>query len=261
MPSFAQRLLSQFAAMVLGGSVLLTPALAQPAATAAPDAQTSAAPPANVLAQVQQRFTAQFPGIRVEGVSPTPYGDLYEIRVGNTLLYANADVTYVLEGNLIDAPTRRNLTAQRQEQLNAINFDELPLELAFLQVHGDGSRKVAIFEDPNCGYCKQLRKTLQTLPNVSIYTFMYPILSEDSHVKVHSIWCAQDRGATWDAWMLEQKIPPVQECNAPMDDFVALGRKLNVRGTPTLFFADGSRATGALPMAMLEQRLQQAAAR
>lgn len=255
MSSLFTRLASRFAPLALIGALLGAPALAQDT----PAAPTPA--PVNVQAQVQERFTAQFPGIRVDGVSPTPYRGLYEIRVGNTLLYADADVTYVLEGNLIDAPTRRNLTAQRQEQLNAVNFKELPLELAFLQVHGNGSRQVAIFEDPNCGYCKQLRQTLQELDNVSIYTFMYPILSEDSHVKVHSIWCADDRGATWDAWMLEQKAPPVLECNAPMDDFIALGRKLNVRGTPTLFFADGSRATGALSLAMLEQRLQQAAQR
>ncbi|MGE4339159.1 MAG: DsbC family protein [Pigmentiphaga sp.] len=211
--------------------------------------------------QVQQRFSSQFPGIRVDGVSSTPYGGLYEIRVGNTLLYADEAVNYVLEGNLIDGATRRNLTAQRQEQLNAIDFAELPLDLAFLQVRGDGSRKLAIFEDPNCGYCKQLRKTLLDLDDVSVYTFMYPILSPDSAAKVQSIWCAEDKGAVWDAWMIDGKTPATLECDAPMDDFVALGRKHNVRGTPTLFFADGSRATGALPLAMLQQRLQQAQAR
>ncbi len=214
---------------------------------------------ADPLQQVEQRFSQQFPNINVTGVSPTPYQGLYEIQVGNTILYANEDVSYVLEGNLIDAPTRRNVTAQRQEQLNAIEFSELPLDLAFEQQRGDGSRVVAIFEDPNCGYCKQLRQTLQQVDDLTIYTFMYPILSPDSHTKVQSIWCAEDRGATWDAWMLEGTVPPNLECDAPMDDFVALGRQYNVRGTPTLFFADGSRATGALPQPMLEERLERAA--
>lgn len=247
----AFRLLSRpLTYLALGLSLLAGSALAQTASTAA-----------DASGQVQQRFSSQFPGIRVDGVSPTPYGGLYEIRVGNTLLYADEAVSYVLEGNLIDGATRRNLTAQRQEQLNAIDFADLPLDLAFLQVRGDGSRKLAIFEDPNCGYCKQLRKTLLDLDNVSVYTFMYPILSPDSATKVQAIWCADDKAAAWDAWMIEGKAPAALECDAPMDDFVALGRKHNVRGTPTLFFADGSRATGALPLAMLQQRLQQAQGR
>lgn len=241
------RLLSRLSALLLGGAMLMSSAWAADSATDP------------TLQQVQQRFSAQFPGVRVDGVSATPYADLYEIRVGNNLLYADANVNYVLEGNLIDAPTRRNITAQRQEQLNAINFADLPLHLAFEQVRGDGSRKLALFEDPNCGYCKQLRQTLQGMDNVTIYTFMYPILSPDSHVKVQATWCAEDKAATWEAWMLRQQPPASRECDAPMDDLIALGRKLNVRGTPTLFFADGSRATGALPAAMLEQRLKQAA--
>lgn len=209
-------------------------------------------------ADVKKRFQEHFKAVPVDNVTLTPYG-LYEVQVGDTLLYTNADVNWVMEGILIDTATRQNVTAARQEQLNAIAFDQLPLTLAFEQVKGNGSRKIAIFEDPNCPYCKQLRRTLESVDNLTIYTFLYPILSPDSRVKSESVWCASDKGSTWDAWMLGDTIPPAAQCGAPLDEFVAAGQQLRVRGTPTVFFEDGTRASGALPAAIIEQRLARAA--
>ncbi|ARP92103.1 disulfide bond formation protein DsbC [Bordetella genomosp. 9] len=195
---------------------------------------------------VAARFHERFPDLNVTAVRRTPYG-LFEVQVGMDLIYTDASVGWVMEGPLIDAVTRRDVTRERQEQIGSIAFSQLPLDLAIKRVNGDGSRVVAIFEDPNCGYCKQLRQTLEDVPNLTIYTFIYPILAPDSRVKARDIWCAPKPAQAWDDWMVRGKTPPTGSCNAPIDQVLALGQRLMVRGTPTLFFADGSRVSGALP--------------
>ena len=205
---------------------------------------------------VQKLFAKRFDNPPITAVRLTPYG-LYEIQLGMDLVYTDEKVSFVLDGTLIDGATRRDVTRERQDALARIPFDQLPFELSFKQVRGDGSRKLAIFEDPNCGYCKQLRQSMVDIENVTIYTFPYPILSPDSTVKVRNIWCAKDQGATWDAWMLKGVVPPAVECEAPTEKMVALGQKLMVRGTPGLFFTDGTRVGGAIPKEEIEKRLQQ----
>ncbi|GAA5232113.1 DsbC family protein [Verticiella sediminum] len=218
----------------------------------------AAAAHADTAANVRAKFTQMFPNAPVEAVNDTPYG-LYEVVIGgDELVYTDANVSYVLQGTLIDTASRRNVTAERVEQLSAVSFDELPMQLAFKQVHGDGSRQLAVFEDPYCGYCKQFRKTLANVDDITIHTFMYPMLTPDSPTKVRNVWCSADKGATWDAWMLQNQEPATAECDAPIDQMLELGRKLRVRGTPTIIFADGSRASGALPEAMLLDRLNTA---
>jgi thiol:disulfide interchange protein DsbC len=207
-----------------------------------------------VAEAVKGRFAERFPDMQVTAVRRTPYG-LFEVQVGMDLVYTNEDVSWVMEGPLIDAATRRDVTRERQEKLGEVPFDQLPLDLAIKQVRGNGARKVAIFEDPNCGYCKQLRHTLEGQTNLTIYTFLYPILAPDSKTKVRDVWCASNKAATWDDWMLHGKTPPTANCNAPVDKLLTLGQKLMVRGTPTLFFANGSRVSGALPIEELQARL------
>src|SRR5690606_38683051 len=184
----------------------------------------------------------------------------YEIQVGGELLYTDEKVSYIMQGVLIDTATRTNVTSQRQEALSAVPFEELPLELAFEQKRGNGMRRIAVFEDPNCGYCKQMRHTLRELEDVTIYTFMYPILSPDSVEKVQAVWCAADKAAAWDAWMLNGEEPAAANCAAPIKELVALGQRLNVRGTPPTIFEDGGRVSGALPRPALESRLTEAEA-
>jgi thiol:disulfide interchange protein DsbC len=214
--------------------------------------------PADAKAKaVQKLFAERFDNAQVTAVRQTPYG-LYEVQLGMDLVYTDEKVSFVLDGTLIDAKTRRDVTRERQDALAKVPFDQLPFELSFKQVRGDGSRKLAIFEDPNCGYCKQLRQSLKGIDNVTIYTFPYPILSPDSTLKVRNIWCAADKAATWDAWMLQGQVPPTVDCPAPTDKMVELGQKLMVRGTPALFFYDGSRVGGAIPKEEIEKRLQQA---
>lgn len=214
---------------------------------------------ADQSAVVQERFQSLFEGVPVDGVVRTPYG-LYEVQVGGELLYTDENVSYIMQGVLIDTATRTNVTSERQEALSAVPFEELPLELAFVQKHGSGARRMAVFEDPNCGYCKQMRHALHELEDVTIYTFMYPILSPDSTEKVQAVWCADDKAATWDAWMLNGKEPAAAKCKVPVAELIALGQRLNVRGTPTTIFEDGTRISGALPLATIESRLTQAEA-
>ena len=225
-----------------------TPSVAAAAAAASTEDAKAAA--------VKKLFAERFNNPPIAGVRLTPYG-LYEVQLGSDLVYTDEKVNFVLDGTLIDAKTRRDITRERQDELAKMPFDQLPFELAFKQVRGDGSRKLAIFEDPNCGYCKTLRKSLGEIDNLTVYTFPYPILSPDSTQKVKNIWCAKDRAETWDAWMLKGVVPPTVNCDVPVDKMVELGQKLMVRGTPAIFFADGSRVGGAIPKDELEKRLKQ----
>jgi thiol:disulfide interchange protein DsbC len=207
------------------------------------------------LDDVRKAFKQRFPELDDDGVANTPFEGLYEIRLGNDVVYTDAGVNFLLQGTLIDAKERVDLTAARLEELSKVEFSSLPLELAVKQVKGDGSRKMAIFEDPNCGYCKQLHKTLKDVDNVTIYSFLFAILTPDSAVKARNIWCAQDKAATWTAWMVDGKKPEQAECEAPIDQVRALGHKLMVQGTPAIFFSDGSRINGAVPADTLNRKL------
>ncbi|MBB5215423.1 DsbC family protein [Parapusillimonas granuli] len=204
---------------------------------------------------VRAAFGERFPGIEVSSVERTPFPGLFEVRIGMDFVYTDAQVEYILQGSLIDAKSRRDLTAERSEELSRVAFADLPLELAIKQVKGDGSRRMAVFEDPNCGYCKRLHQTLKEVDNTTVYTFLFPILSPDSSVKARNIWCAKDRAATWRAWILDGKTPPEAQCDTPIDTVLALGRKLMVQGTPAIIFADGSRVNGALPLDALQKKL------
>lgn len=213
-----------------------------------------------IAADIKQIFENEFPGIRLDGVRETRFAGVYELRIGTDLLYTNAAVDYVLQGTLIDARNKEDLTAKRLDELTRVDFDSLPLESAIKQVKGDGSRKMAVFEDPNCGYCKRLHQTLEGMDNYTVYTLLFPILSPDSTAKARNIWCAPDRVQAWRDQMLKNQPPPNAQCETPIEANLAFGRKLLVRGTPAIIFEDGSRVNGALPRDALEQKLDAATA-
>jgi len=197
-------------------------------------------------------------GTKVESVTKSGYMGLYEVYADGQLLYTDEKMTTIIVGGqLIDAKTMKNVTDERMKKLTAIKFSELPLERAIKQVRGDGKRIMATFEDPNCGYCKRLAKDLQKLDNVTVYTFLYPILSEDSVRKSKQIWCSSDRAKAWNDWMIEGKAPAGREdCDtSAVTKNQEFGRKLNISGTPTMFFADGERVPGAMPLPRIEQKL------
>ncbi len=193
----------------------------------------------------------------VESVTRTTYSGLYEVVLkSGELVYTDEQVSFLLDGRVIDTRTRRDVTQARLNQLSAIDFSTLPLDQAVKQVKGNGKRVIATFEDPNCGYCKRLAKELTKVNDVTIYTFLYPILSADSMTKSQNIWCAKDKAKIWNDWVLNEKTPPAQSCDASViDRNVALGQKLKIHGTPTLFLSDGSRIGSFVPAADLEKAL------
>lgn len=194
---------------------------------------------------------------KVDSVTKTPYSGLFEVRVGSDIFYTDAQAKYLFVGRILDANTTEDYTKARVDELSKIKFSDLPLESALKTVKGNGKRVIAVFEDPNCGYCKRFRQNLQDVDNVTVYTFLYNILSPDSAVKSKNIWCSADRNKAWDEWMLNNKSAAVapEACSTPNDKIKALGIKLRVTGTPTIFFTDGSRIPGAVDAKGLEAKL------
>jgi len=188
---------------------------------------------------------------KVDKITKTDYLGLYEVFADGQIFYTDEKATAFFLGTLIDAKTMHNVTGKRL-------FALLPLELAIKQVRGNGKATLVTFEDPNCAYCKRLAKDLAKLKDATIYTFLIPILSEDSAEKSKAIWCAADKAKAWNDWMVDGKAPAgKKDCGAPMDKLLALGQQFQVTGTPTLLFADGSRVPGAIPLAQIEQKLAQ----
>ena len=197
-------------------------------------------------------------GVKIDSVRETPYAGLYEVRVGGDVRYTDKTGTYLIVGHVFNLKTSEDLTQTRIDDINKIKFSELPLEMAIKTVKGNGKRVIAVFEDPNCGYCKRFRQqTLSQVDNVTVYTYLYNILSPDSAVKSKNVWCAPDRAKAWDDWMLNNKAAPAApaNCTTPNDKVFALGQKLNINGTPAIIFADGTRVPGAIDTKALEAKL------
>lgn len=199
------------------------------------------------------------PNLKIDAVRKAGALGLYEVQVGHDILYSDAKGSYLFQGDIIDVKARTNLTEARKTKLSQIKFSELPLELAIKTVHGNGRRVFATFEDPNCSYCKKLAKDMVGMTNMTIYTFLIPILSPDSVTKSQAIWCSSDRSKAWNAWMLNGTAPVAAKCEAPIDKLLALADRLGVHGTPTIFLANGERIPGAVPAAQLEQALERVA--
>ena len=211
-------------------------------------------------AEIRKNLAARIPQFaKIDEVTKSPMPGLYEVRInGFEIFYTDADGNYLLQGNLIDVKARKNLTESRVEKLSEVAFDKLPLNDAFKLVRGNGKRKLAVFEDPNCGYCKHFERDMKNVDNVTVYLFLYPVLGPDSTAKSKNIWCTKDKAKTWNDWMTSEVKPPEAPANcdtAALERNVAFGRKYNITGTPTLIFADGSRAPGAIPAAQVEKHL------
>jgi thiol:disulfide interchange protein DsbC len=236
MSSILPRLLAAFGAAL----VLALPAFAQEAA---------------IRKAIAERLP-QFP--KIDEVREAPMPGLYEVRVGTDIFYTDAAGNHLIEGQLIDTRTKTNLTEQRVAKLTAIDFAALPLKDAIVFKTGTGARKLAVFADPNCGYCKRFEKELANVKDVTVYTFLYPILGGDSPDKSRDIWCAKDSTKAWRDWMVDGTKPQrnVGQCDtAALARNAALGRKHKVTGTPALVFEDGKRVPGAMAPADIEKQL------
>ena len=209
-------------------------------------------------AEIRKNLAARIPQFaKIDEVTKAPMPGLYEVRVnGFEIYYTDEQGNYLLQGNLIDVKERRNLTEARVEKLSQVAFDKLPVKDAVTIVRGNGKRKLAVFADPNCGYCKQFERDLTKVDNVTIQLFLYPVLGPDSVVKARNIWCSKDKAAAWNDWMQRGVTPQTGECDtAALTRNREFGQKYNFTGTPTLIFADGTRAPGAIPAAQVEKQL------
>ena len=212
-------------------------------------------------AQIRKALAERIPQLaQIDEVTATPMQGLYEVRIGTDLYYTDAGGNYLIQGELIDTKARRNLTEDRVNKLTAIDFKSLPFNDAFKVVHGKGERQIAIFEDPNCGYCKRFEKDMQKVDNVTMHVFLYPILSPDSAEKSRNIWCAKDRAVAWQDHMLKDVTPAAASCDVKaLERNLQLGRKHKITGTPTIIFADGSRVPGAIAATEVERRMNELA--
>jgi len=192
---------------------------------------------------------------KVRSVSPSPVAGLYEVLVGNDVFYSDSTGKYLIQGEIIELATGKNITEQRQADINRIKWADLTTANAIKTVRGNGSRQLAVFSDPNCGYCKRLDKSLQQLDNVTIYTYLIPILSADSALKSKQIWCSSDPYKTYIDWMVNGLTPSGKsDCTTPLDKNLAFAKSYGITGTPTLFFTDGSRFPGAVQIADIEKK-------
>ncbi|NBV80131.1 MAG: DsbC family protein [Burkholderiaceae bacterium] len=206
-----------------------------------------------IRTEIQKRLGTS---ANVRNVTPSPIPGLFEVQVNNEIFYTDSNAKYLIQGEMVELASGNNLTTKRQEDINRIKWSELPQVQAFKVVRGNGSRQIAVFSDPNCGYCKRLEKTLQQLDNVTIYNYLIPILSADSALKSKQIWCAADQQKVWNDWMLNNLGPSGKsDCANPIDKNLTLAKNYGINGTPTIFFTDGSRFPGAVQLADIEKKL------
>jgi len=206
---------------------------------------------------IRDRLQKNYPQLgKVDQVNKTPLPWLYEVVTPDHLFYTDEQTQYLIDGSLYDLHTMRNITDERTRQIFAIDFKSLPFDLAMKKVKGNGKRKMLVFTDPNCAFCKRLEAELQKVDNVTIYRLLYPIFP-GSDEKARNVWCSKDKNKTWEDMMLRGVMPPVAatNCDAPLAKALEWGRKLKVNGTPTLIFADGIQVPGYLPAAELEKAL------
>ncbi len=212
---------------------------------------------ATIRKNLQERLPAFS---KIDEVSKTPMNGLFEIRVNDSdIFYTDAEGNFLIQGNLIDTKAKRNLTEERVQKLSAIDFDALPVKDAFAVVRGNGKRKLAVFQDPNCGFCKRLERNIQNVTDVTIYMFLYPILGADSTEKSKNVWCAKDKVKAWHDLMLRDQPAPSASCDASaLGRNIEFGKKHRITGTPALIFADGSRVPGAISAQQVEKFLADA---
>ena len=205
-----------------------------------------------VKTEIQKKLGAN---AKVRSVTASPVSGLYEVLVGNEIFYTDTSGKYLIQGEIIELASGKNLTELRQADLNRIKWADLTQANAIKIVRGNGSRQLAVFSDPNCGYCKRLEKSLLQLDNVTIYTYLIPILSPDSAQKSKQIWCSSDPYKSYTDWMINGITPSGKsDCNTPLDKNMAFAKTYGITGTPTLFFTDGSRFPGAVQITDIEKK-------
>jgi len=197
----------------------------------------------------------QFP--KIDEITKSPIPGIYELRIGTDLYYSDEQGNYIIEGQLVDTKTRVNLTEERIGKLTAIDFKSLPLKDAMVWKQGTGERKLVVFADPNCGYCKKFEKDLQAVKDVTVYTFLYPILGGDSPETSHQTCCATDNTNAWREGMVKgTMVTDSPQCDtSALQRNNAFGQSHRIRGTPGLVFEDGRSQAGAMSTEQIEKQL------
>lgn len=239
-------------------TTLLTASLLTVACTALSQSGI-AATTADPSADIKKTLEARYPQVKVLDVAPSPVAGLYEVFTGDTIVYASAKGDFLLGGPLMSTSDKRNVTAERLDERNSIDFASLPLDLAIKTVKGNGRRTLAVFADPDCPFCKELEHSIAAFDDVTIYTFLFPLTSvhPDAAAKARTIWCAPDRSQAWTQWMLDGTKPPEASASCKDDPIAALqqlGTKLRVASTPVVFFSDGRRVGGSMTAEQLKKR-------
>ena len=210
-------------------------------------------------AVIKKALSERLPGFKVDEVRPTPMPGVWEVRTGAELRYSDAAGNYLIEGEMLDLRAKKNLTEERVAKLTAVEFSNLPLKDAVVWKTGNGKRRIAVFADPNCGYCKRFERALQDIKDLTVYTFVIPILGPDSNEKTRAIACAKDQTAAWRAWMLDGTPPakPEGKCDdSVVERNLAFSRRHHISGTPAILFEDGTRVPGAMSAEQVERKLQ-----
>jgi thiol:disulfide interchange protein DsbC len=215
-------------------------------------------------ATVKKAVEAAYPKFKVDSVTKTPYVGLYEVFMAGQILYTDEKMTFLIaEGHLVDPKTKKDITGERLEELTRIDFSSLPLEQAIKVVKGNGSRKLVVFSDVDCPYCKRLEQNeLSNITDVTVYTFLYPLeqLHPNAVAKSKSIWCSSNRVKAWEDWIMRNQLPKAAgNCEVPIEKVEELAKKIGITSTPTLIFADGKRMLGAQPYKEIERSLANAA--
>jgi thiol:disulfide interchange protein DsbC len=210
---------------------------------------------------IRKVFKEKFPELTVEKVTKTPYSNLYEVFAQDQIVYTDEKASFLMMGRLVDIKSGQDVTAERRGDLTRVNFGDLPLNLAMKIVKGNGKRKVAVFSDPDCPYCKRLEKDMAKVTDVTIYMFLYPIdsLHPNAAEKARAVWCSADQVKSWNELMLNGVVPKESKCDDPIDKIAAVGEKYRITGTPTLIFPNGRKVPGAIPAEEMEKMLNAAA--
>lgn len=213
-------------------------------------------------ATIRKVLSGKFPEAKIASIKKTPYSGLFEVYMDGQLVYIDANAQYIFLGDVIDVNKRVNLSQARLASLNTVPLNQLPLNNALKMVKGKGERKLVVFSDADCPFCRKFEEELKKVDNITVYTFLFPI--EGLHPKAvqtsRQIWCAPDKNKAWDDYMTSGKIPSNDgKCNNPINENMALGNKLNINGTPTIILANGQRIPGMVPAAKLEEMLAMAA--
>ena len=211
-------------------------------------------------ASVKKAVEAAYPKFKVDSVVKTSYAGLYEVFMSGQIIYTDEKMTFLIaEGHVVDPKSKKDMTTDRLDELTKVDFSSLPLDQAIKVVKGNGSRKLVVFSDVDCPYCKRLEQNeLVNITDVTIYTFLYPLiqLHPDSANKSKSIWCATNRTKAWEDWILNNQLPKsAGNCEVPLEKVGDLARKLGVNSTPTLIFSDGRRMAGAQPYKEIEKAM------